>query len=96
MTKEELNQIVSAVSDRIVISTKEVLTLDEASRYTGMSKSYIYKLTMARAIPHSKPTGKMCFFNRAELDAWLLSNPVATSAELNARAQAYCEQHKRV
>lgn len=42
MTKEELNQIVSAVSDRIVISIKEVLTLDEASRYTGMSKSYIY------------------------------------------------------
>ena len=52
----------------------------------GISKSYLYKLTMRGEIPHYKPMGKMCYFNRYEIEEWLQQNRCATSAELNDRA----------
>ena len=73
-----------------MVCQKEILTLDEAALYIGMTPSALYKLTSLRKIPFSKPNGKNCFFRRTELEAWLMSNPVATSDELSSRAQAYC------
>lgn len=78
------------VTEKTIFCTKEVLTSDEAARYMGISKSYLYKLTMRRQIPHYKPMGKMCYFNRHELEAWLQSNRVSTEEELDRRANAYC------
>lgn len=90
MSKEELNQITDLVTDNTLFCTKEVLTSEEAARYMGISKSYLYKLTMRQQIPHYKPMGKMCYFNRAELETWLQNNRVATSEEINKRANNYC------
>lgn len=90
MSKEELKQITDLVIDNTIFCTKEVLTSNEAARYLGVSKSYLYKLTMRQQIPHYKPLGKMCYFNRTELEKWLQSNRVATSTEINERANAYC------
>ena len=66
----DLEKLADIVSKSIIITTKEVLTSDEAARYLGISKSYLYKLTMNRQIPHYKPTGKMCYFNRVKLEKW--------------------------
>lgn len=90
MSKEELNQITNLVTDNTLFCTKEVLTSEEVARYMGISRSYLYKLTMRQQIPHYKPMGKMCYFNRAELEAWLQNNRVATSEEINERANNYC------
>ena len=90
MSKEELNKITDLVTDNTLFCTKEVLTSEEAARYMGISKSYLYKLTMRQQIPHYKPMGKMCYFNRAELETWLQNNRVATSEEINERANNYC------
>ena len=87
---EELKQVADLITANIINCTKEVLTSDEAARYLGISKSYLYKLTMRQLIPHYKPLGKMCYFNRQELEAWLQSNRVATDEEINREAQAYC------
>jgi len=37
-------------------------------------------------VPHSKPGGKRLFFRRADLEAFLLSNRVATGAEIDQAA----------
>lgn len=87
---EELKQVADMVTANTIFCTKEVLTSDEAAKYMGVSKSYLYKLTMKQQIPHFKPMGKMCYFNRQELEQWLQSNRVATTAEIEQRAQAYC------
>lgn len=87
---EELKQVADMVTANTIFCTKEVLTSDEAAKYMGVSKSYLYKLTMNQQIPHFKPMGKMCYFNRQELEQWLQSNRVATTAEIEQRAQAYC------
>jgi excisionase family DNA binding protein len=85
-----LQEVADLIKAEIVNTTKEVLTSDEAAQYMGISKSYLYKLTMKKQIPHYKPLGKMCYFNREELEQWLQSNRVATSVELSQQAQAYC------
>ena len=90
MSKEEITLITNLVTDNTLFCTKEVLTSDEVARYMGISKSYLYKLTMRQQIPHYKPMGKMCYFNRAELEAWLQNNRVATSTEISDCANAYC------
>lgn len=99
---EELDKILnkrtntnnSKIDNQFDYTNKEVLTSDEAARYMGVSKSYLYKLTMRRQIPHFKPLGKMCYFNRKELEAWLQRNRVATMDEIEMEAQAYCMRSK--
>ena len=90
MTETEIKQTASELADRVIFTTKEVLTSDEAARYMGISKSYLYKLTMNRVIPHFKPMGKVCYFNRKELEGFLQGNRVATAVEISSQAQAYC------
>lgn len=87
---EELKQVANFITANTIFCTKEVLTSDEAAKYMGISKSYLYKLTMRQQIPHYKPMGKMCYFNRAELEKWLQSNRVSTDSEIAQQANAYC------
>lgn len=87
---EELKEVADLITANTLFCTKEVLTSDEAAKYMGISKSYLYKLTMRQQIPHYKPMGKMCYFNRVEIEKWLQSNRVSTSIEINDRAKAYC------
>lgn len=54
--------------------------------YTGLSKTYLYKLTASRKIPCWKPFGKMLYFKRSELDAWMLQHPIKTDEQLEAEA----------
>ncbi len=61
--------------EQLLAANKEVLTLKEACDYTGIAQSYMYKLTSAGKIPHSKPLGKKVYFERKKLNSWLLKNP---------------------
>lgn len=96
MTQEEIKNVAAELADKVIFTTKEVLTSDEVARYMGISKSYLYKLTMRREIPHYKPMGKVCYFNRKELEEFLQSNRVSTAAEISSKAQSYCMNGKEV
>jgi excisionase family DNA binding protein len=87
--EERLETVESAVK-MAGLTTKEVLTFDEAATFAGLSKSYLYKLTSGQKIPHYKPAGKLCYFNREELVSWLQQNRISTTDETAKRAQAYC------
>lgn len=90
MTTEDLKQVAGIITDNTLFCTKEVLTSDEVARYMGISKSYLYKLTMRCEIPHYKPLGKMCYFNRVEVENWLQNNRITPIDEINQQAQTYC------
>ena len=60
---------------------KKVMTMKEASEFTGFSMAQLYVLTRTRAIPHSKPNGKTIFFDKSELNDWLLKNKIETVIE---------------
>ena len=90
MNNEQLQELADMVAAKVAIASKEVLTSQEASRYMGISQSYLYKLTMRQEIPHYKPMGKLCYFNRHELEEWLQTNRINTGAEAARQAQSYC------
>lgn len=92
---EELKQVADLITANIISTTKDVLTSDEAARYLGVSKSCLYKWTMNRTIPHYKPNGKMCYFNRKEIEAWMQSCRVKTNDELEQEAMSYCRKGGR-
>lgn len=77
LIKEQFEELVRRVAERCAINNKEVLTSSECAAYLGVSISCLYKWTMNRQIPHYKsPTGKMCFFNRQEIEKWSQTNKV--------------------
>ena len=69
--QDQLNRIESAT-----LSHKNVFTFDEACRFTGLSRSKMYKHTSANKVPFSKPFGKLVYFDRSELEQWMLQNPI--------------------
>lgn len=48
----EMKKVADMVTANTIFTTKAVLTSDEAAQYMGISKSYLYKLTMRGEIPH--------------------------------------------
>ena len=75
--------------EQMLFLTKNVLSFDEASKFLNLPKSYLYKLTSGNLIPHYKPQGKMLYFEKVELEAWLRQNPIKTQAQIEQEAQKY-------
>jgi len=88
---EKLSKIESLFNQ---IPQKEVLNFGEACKYLNLSASYLYKLTHSRRIPHYKPNGKMLYFKRIDLEAWLLRNRVKTANEIEQEAIDYTMKKK--
>ncbi|WP_405377518.1 helix-turn-helix transcriptional regulator [Nonlabens sp. Asnod3-A02] len=89
LIKEQLDRI-----ENNSLSQKSILNLDELVKYTGFKKKYIYSLTSRDLIPHSKPLGKVLFFDREKIDEFLLSNSRKSKQELKAEAISYVLQKK--
>jgi excisionase family DNA binding protein len=75
--------------DELAVANKDVLNLKEAARYLNVSCSHLYKLTYSKQIPHYKPRGKQVYFEKRELDKWLLQNRQTTKAEIEQAAIDY-------
>ena len=76
MTEQELKRLADLITSNNIYGIKEALTSDEAALYLGISKAYLYKLTMNRQIPYYKPIGKMIYFKREELKSWVFKNRI--------------------
>jgi len=68
---------------------KEVLNFNEATIYIEVSHSHLYKLTSTGKLPFYKPNGKKIYFNRKELDSWLLSNRQTSNTEILEEAGSF-------
>ncbi len=89
---DDLERLIKSQS----IYQKDVLTFNEGCDYCGFMPSHMYKLTSLNTIPHYKPNGKMIFFRRSELDAWLLRNRTSTKDEMQEEATTYLTKKGRV
>lgn len=76
--------------DRFYSEVKAVFTVAEACEYMGITESHLYKLTSAGKIPHYKPTGKLMYFDRSELDDWLLHNKNYNETPQNYETERVC------
>ena len=63
------------------------LTVTEAAAYTGLSKTYIYRLIHLKRIPNYKPMGGRVFFKQEELDGFIFRNKTSADYELQEEAE---------
>jgi excisionase family DNA binding protein len=80
--------------EALLQSQKAVLNFEEVAAYTGLSKSYLYKLTCSGGIPCYKPQGKHIYFNKQEIDQWLMQNRKATTKEIDNQAATFVTLRK--
>lgn len=72
----------------------EILSLIEAAKFLKASKSFIYKMTSQKLIPHYIPSGKKIFFKKSDLENWLLNNRIPPSSEVEANTEFYLLNQK--
>lgn len=77
------------VERNTLLAAKKVLTLEDVALLTGISKSYLYKMTYRKELPYYKPNGKLIYFDRKEVEEWMLQNRVCTNAEAERKAVVY-------
>ncbi len=81
--------------ESLLLGQKDVFTFDECCQYTGISKTYMYKLTCTNKIPHFKPHGKTIYFSKEEIDQWLMKNPIKTAEQREQEAATYVVTRSR-
>lgn len=86
--QNELKEIKELLKKQ-TIQQKEILTLEEAAEFLGLSKSCLYKMTSNKEIPHYKPHGKKIYLNRQELEQWILSDRIAPTDDFDNEIDDY-------
>ena len=74
------------VLENTLSAAKEVLTLEEAALFMGISKSSLYKMTHLHELPFFRPNGKLIYFEKAELLKWMRQNRNMSEAETKEAA----------
>lgn len=72
-TKNEILTKLNELEALLRQKQDQPLNFNQAAQYLGFSHSYLYKLTSRKIIPCHRPTGKMLFFSKNELDGWIFS-----------------------
>ncbi len=85
---EKLDNLESKI-DQLYQENIQIMNLEETAKYLDLSKSYLYKLTMTHQIPHYKPKGKRIYFNKSEIDQWVMKTPIKTAQKLEDEANDY-------
>ena len=60
---------------------EEILSLNEAAKFLKLSKSFLYKMTSQKIIPHYIPGGKRIYFKKSDLEDWILNSRVTPISE---------------
>lgn len=86
---ELIMQKLEAIEQLSLLNVKKMLDINETAKLTGLSVGYLYKLTSQKKIPHYKPNAKLLYFNRAEIEEWMMQGKVMTDDEIERIAQTY-------
>ena len=74
---------------------RELLTIEECVKLTGLKKSYFYRLTHQKRLPHCKPGGNKVFIRRDDLLRWMEGNKIKTNEEIDRAAAQHLVGRKR-
>lgn len=80
---EDLSLKIESLMDEVSFGQKQIFSTDEAARYIGVSKGYLYTLANNRVIPHYKSKGGGAnFYKREDLDEYMLGGEYVKSIDL--------------
>lgn len=86
--QKELKEIKELLKKQ-TLQQKEILTIEEASEFLGLSTSRLYKMTSNKEIPHYKPGGKKIYLNRQELEQWIFNSRVDSINDIDDELDCY-------
>lgn len=84
---EQLDIILKRLDDieEMLKNNNSIMNIDEVCRYTGISKSTMYKLTSTNQIPHYKKV-KQLMFDKNDILEWIKEGRVITQHEIEAKS----------
>jgi excisionase family DNA binding protein len=85
----------SASSAQVIAPELDLLTIEECVKLTGLKKSYLYRLTHQKRLPHCKPGGNRVYIRRGDLLRWMEGNKIKTSEDIDRAAAQHMVGRKR-
>jgi excisionase family DNA binding protein len=85
LIEQSVKKALSELKNEEPSKGKTVFNFKEACAYIGISESHGYRLTSKNLIPFSK-RGKKLYFDKEEIDKWLLENRAKDSTEIQNEA----------
>ena len=82
MKSEQIKNQLDEIQILLKRKDDKPLNFVEAAQYLSLSHSTLYKLTYQRKIPCHKPTGKVLYFFKHELDEWIVKNVKSETREV--------------
>lgn len=92
LLKVESHEHRIGIMENLLRDAKQVLTLEEAALFMGISKSSLYKMTHKHELPFFRPNGKIIYFEKSELLNWMRQNRSMSEAETKAAATKHMNE----
>lgn len=86
--EQDIYEELKSIKQYLLLGAKSALNMDDAALLTGLSKSRLYCLVSKKQVPHYKK-GKSTYFNKKELENWMLQIRVSTDEEVKQQAAQY-------
>lgn len=94
MQKTSVLGVMTQIRD-LLLHQQDIWTIETFCTFTGYEKSYVYKMTSQKKIPHYKtPGGKTIIFKRDEIIEYMTSNRIKTRIELDKEAELIIKSMK--
>ena len=88
ITLEEIAQRLDRLERMTALSAKNVLDINDTAELTGYSVKYLRLLIAKRDIPHYR-RGNRLYFDRDEIEEWMLGERIPTNEEMKVKAIGY-------
>jgi excisionase family DNA binding protein len=88
ITLEDIAKRLDKLEMLTALSSKDVLDIKDTSMLTGYSVKYLRLLISQRNIPYYR-RGNRLYFNRAEVEDWMMGERIPTQEEMNIKAMGY-------
>lgn len=90
---EEILNELREMKKILLLASKEVLNVEDASILLGVSKDRIYHMVNSGDLPCYKRGNKSIFFKKSEIERWMLRGKKMSNEELEIEAMSYCHRH---
>lgn len=67
--------------------TNKYLTLEQASQFLGVTRSALYTMCCRKRVSYYKPSGRALYFLQEDLESWITSKRVKSSAEIEQETE---------
>lgn len=87
-TLEDIAKRLDRLETLTALASKTVLDINDVASLTGYSVKYLRLLIARRDIPHYR-RGNRLFFNRDEVEDWMMGTRIPTNEEMRVKAMGY-------